>query len=141
LLESLEFDCQITDSNGVIVLESNSAGGAFRRPGARNASTDKSILLLLFQPFEQGNYTLMFTVTQGAQKLKGLEQQIVSKYLLWVRNVARLVLFLFVNCIFSIGNNHHNYRINRQTKEKKENSNGSKRIIKLNHMIKSLSIC
>ncbi|MHC4213893.1 MAG: hypothetical protein ACYSWP_11025 [Planctomycetota bacterium] len=79
LLESLEFECKITDPNGNIVIDSNMAG----RSRWHNRSYDISIpLMSLLNPLEPGDYRFTFTVTKGAPKLNGLEQRIVCKHLL-----------------------------------------------------------
>ena len=95
LIESLEFDCQITDSNGRIMIDSNFAG----RTSIYNASRDKSFTLLLFLPFDTVNYTLTFTVSKNAPNIKSLEQRILRKYL---RYGCELIPAVF-SIVFAIG--------------------------------------
>lgn len=76
LLGSLKFKCRITDLDGNIVLDDESAG----KPVWAEEVGYNSIPLLYFRPFDLGTYTLVFTVINGVPKMEGMEQYLICQY-------------------------------------------------------------
>ncbi len=76
LLASLDFEWQITDSKGKVIVDEESSG----RPLWQDRMRGDSIPLVYFHPFDLGDYTFSCTVVTGASALAGLEQRLVCQY-------------------------------------------------------------
>jgi hypothetical protein len=76
LLASLDFTWQITDTDGSVVADKESAG----QPDWDKGPYEGMIPLAYFRPFALGDYTFSCTVVTGAPALAGLEQRLVCRY-------------------------------------------------------------
>lgn len=76
LLAALDFEWQITDSKGEVIIDEEFSG----RQGWQDRMYVDAIPLFSFHPFDLGNYTFKCTVITGASALEGLEQRLICQY-------------------------------------------------------------
>ncbi|MFZ2642882.1 MAG: hypothetical protein WA117_17945 [Verrucomicrobiia bacterium] len=78
LLADLQFVSLIQDQSGHEITRVEFTGESL----ARDHLIDGAILLVTFQPFENGTYRMTLTVKQGAPALRGVPQHLVARYML-----------------------------------------------------------
>jgi hypothetical protein len=76
LLASLDFEWQITDSEGNVVVDNKSSG----HPVWQGRTDGGEIPLVDFPPFDRGDYTFKCTVATGTPHLAGIDQRLVWYY-------------------------------------------------------------
>jgi hypothetical protein len=76
LLVSLDFNWQITNPEGKVIVDGKSSG----RPLWQDRVDGDAIPLVYFHPFALGDYAFTCTVTTGAPALAGLEQRLICQY-------------------------------------------------------------